>query len=181
MKRIKFNKKRICGIFKGKRGFTLVELVIAVAIFSLVIATAVGLLTSALRVQRRSISLQNIQDNGRYLLELMAKEARMSEIINSDGESQVLNLIHPVNGNIVYTFTGAPNWQITREDDDGVGIMNSDEVEIEGEFFVDGETLDDDEQPTVTIIMEARTTGTKSEEQAEIKLQTTLSQRKLSD
>lgn len=166
---------------KNSSGFTLVELIIAVAIFSLVTATAVGLLTSALRVQRRSIAIQNIQDNGRYLLELMAKEARMSEIMNSDGESQTLSLVHPVNGNITYAFTGAPNWQLTREDDDGVGTISSDEVEIEGMFFVDGKIFNDNEQPTVTVIIEVRTTGAKSEEQTEIKLQTTLSQRKLSD
>jgi len=47
-------------------------------------------------------------------------------------------------------------------------------------FYIDGrESGGDDEQPRVTIVMKAQTTGAKIEEQAEINLQTTLSQRKL--
>lgn len=155
-----------------KAGFTLIELLVGVAIFSLVITVAVSLLTTALRSQRRSLAIQNVQDNGRYLMSFMAKEIRMSEIRTSDGEVLVLDITHPVNGDIDYTFTGT---KILRNNQQ----INSDEVTIEGRFFIDGKTAGDDEQPRVTVVMKIKTIGAETEERTEINLQTTFSQRKL--
>ena len=166
---------------KDKKGFTLVELIVGVAIFSLVIMIAVSLLTAALRAQRKSIAIQNVQDNSRYLIGFIAKEIRMSEIKNLDGPSATLSIYHLEHLDVEYKFTGNtgnPNteWQITRKDVDGVATLNSDEVKVEGTFYVDGKGVDE-KQPRVTIIMKVRTTGDKVEERAEINLQTTLSQR----
>lgn len=157
---------------KDKKGFTLVELIVGVAIFSLVIMVAVSLFTAVLRSQRKSIAIQNIQDNGRYLIGFVAKEIRMSEIRISDGETSILYIYHPEHGDITYEFTGT---QITRNNEP----INSDEVEVQGTFHVDGRSGGDEEQPRVTIVMRMRTIGTKVEEQARINLQTTLSQREL--
>lgn len=156
----------------SKSGFTLIELLVAVTVFSLVIIVAVGLLTAAIRNQRRSIAIQNVQDNGRYLIGLMAKEIRMSEFNTANGETTILNIIHPINGNINYTFSGT---QILRNGE----LINSDEVEVGGRFYVDGKTAGDDEQPRVTIVMKVKTTRIKTEERSEINLQTTLTQRRL--
>lgn len=155
----------------NKKGFTLVELIVGVAIFSLVILIAVSLLAAALRVQRRSMAIQNVQDNSRYLIGFVAKEIRMSEIKNPDGPSTVLSIYHLKHLDIIYEFTGT---QIKRNGD----VISSDEVKVEGTFYVDGRGGDDD-QPRVTIVMKVRTTGGKVEERAEINLQTTLSQREL--
>ena len=157
---------------KRIRGFTIIELIVAVAIFSIVATVAVGLLTNVLRSQRKVIAVQNIQDNGRYLIGFIAKEIRMSKIRSSDGGMTILNIVHPENGNITYAFSGT---QILRNTEP----INSDEVEVLGSFYVDGKSVGDDEQPRVTIVMKVKTTGTKTEEQAEINLQTTLTQRNL--
>lgn len=154
-----------------EKAFTLVELLVAVAIFVLTALIAVGLLISVLRGQRKSIAIQNVQDNGRYLIGFMAKEIRMSEIISSDGETTVLNVTEPALGDITYRFTGN---DLERNGDK----INSDEVRVQGRFFIDGKTAGDDEQPRVAIVMKVETTGAKSEEKAEINLQTTLSSRK---
>ena len=155
-----------------KNAFTITELIVAVAIFSIVAIAAVGLLTTALRSQRKVIAVQNIQDNGRYLIGFIAKEVRMSEIRSSDGGITVLDITHPENGDITYVFSGT---QILRNTEP----INSDEVEVSGSFYVDGKLAGDNEQPRVTIIMKVSTTGVKIEEQAEINLQTTLTQRNL--
>ena len=161
-------------------GFTLVELIVSVAIFSLVITVASSLFSTVLRSQRKSINVQNIQDNGRYLMNFMAKEIRMSDIENPDSEIPFLNISHSIHGDITYTFTGATGdpetaWKITRNGQ----AINSNQVWVEGRFFIDGKTGGDDEQPRVTMVMKVGTLGTKIEERAEINLQTTLSQRKL--
>lgn len=160
------------GSKKTKTGFTLIEVLVATTVFSLVVVVAVGLLTAVMRNQRKSIAIQNVQDNGRYLIGFIAKEIRMSEFNASDGEASVLNITHPISGNIIYTFTGT---QILRNSEP----INSDEVNVGGRFYVDGKAAGDDEQPRVTIVIKVETTGAKVEERSKINLQTTLTQRRL--
>lgn len=157
-------------------GFTLIELLVGVFIFSLVVLVAVGLLVTTLRVQRKSIAIQNVQDNGRYLMGFMAKEIRMSQIITQDGESTILDINHSLKGNIRYSFSGG---QIIRQDVNGAAVINSSQVQVDGRFYIEGNSAGDNKQPKVTIMIRAKTISTKTEEQAQIDLQTTLSQRKL--
>jgi len=156
----------------NKKSFTLIELLVGIAIFSLVITAAVGLLTSAIRSQRKSLAIQNVQENARYLMNSISKEIRMGDFEAVDGESLTFSIEHPVLGDLTYGFNGT---QILENNEP----INSDEVRVEGRFFVDGETDDDNEQPRVTIIMKVKTVGNKTEEQAEINLQTTIFQRNL--
>ena len=161
---------------KNKNGFTLIEVLVAVSVFSLVIVIALGLFTNIIRSQRKSVALQNVQENGRYLIDFMAKEIRMSEITSVDGSSLVLAIDHPLNGSIQYSFSGG---QLTREDSAGVVAINSDETQVDGSFIIYGKTLGDNIQPRVRVILKAQTTGSKTEEQSVINLQTTISQRPL--
>ncbi len=134
---------------------------------------AINLFSSALKSQRKSIAIQNVCDNARYILGFIAKEVRMGEIRTADGETATLDIAHPVNGDISYSFSGG---KIIRTDATTSGAINPDEVRVEGRFVVEGRAAYDDEQPRVTIIMKAEGSGTKPEEQAEVNLQTTLSQ-----
>ena len=179
-----------------KTGFTLTELIVVVAIFALIITTAIGLMIAATQTQRKGIALQNIQDNGRHLMAFMAKEIRVSEIVSADSTGTNTLVITPPdsldNTDVTYTFI----WpQITRrayifmrqpeeeeeeEKKEWVTIpLNSDQVKIDGEFVIDGKTTDDNQQPRVTIIMKVESIGTPAKEKAEINLQTTISQRNL--
>lgn len=59
-----------------KRGFTLLEMVISLGIFSVVIITAVGAILALGNAQAKAGNIQNIQDNLRFTLESMTKEMR---------------------------------------------------------------------------------------------------------
>lgn len=160
-------------LVRNKQGFTLIELLVGVAVFALTVTIATSLLMTGLRSQRKAIAIQNVQDNARYLLGFMSKEIRMSVFNTSDGETTQLNIIHPINGSIIYRFTGT---QILRNNQP----INSDEVQVDGRFYIDGKAAaGDSEQPRVAIVMKVNTIGTKIEQQAEMRLQTTLSQRNL--
>jgi len=167
----KCNKKVNFKYAKKRAGFTLIELLVGLTIFSLTITAATGLFITAFRNQRKSIAIQNVQDNGRYLLGFLSKEIRMGKITSSDGETFNLSISHPVNGDISYSFS---NNHIMRNGE----IIDSDEVNVSGRFFIDGRGADI-EQPQVAIALEVETTGQKIEEHAKMNLQTTLSQREL--
>jgi len=155
---------------KNKKGFTLLEMLIGIAIFTLTIATAIGLFTTAIESQRKSRVVQNVQENGRFLMWYASKEIRMSTINNSeDGETNTLELTHPDHGNVNYSFADG---ELLRSGEK----LNSDEVYVTGKFSINGKTSGDNEQPRVTIVMKVQTISTKKEEKAEINLQTTFSQ-----
>jgi prepilin-type N-terminal cleavage/methylation domain-containing protein len=179
-----------------KTGFTLTELIVVTAIFALIITTTIGLMIAATQTQRKGIALQNIQDNGRHLMAFMAKEIRVSEIISIDTPplTGILVIDPPDIGTeadgteITYTFT----WpQITRRAYIPKKVegekkyvwdttpLNSDQVNIDGTFIIDGRETGDNEQPRVTIIMKVESSGAQTKEKAEIELQTTISQRNL--
>lgn len=172
---------------KANKGITLIELIIAMAIFVIVISVVLSLFMTGLKGQRRVITLQNLQDNARFLLGFMAKEIRMSNINNVvNGETLILDITHPISGDIIYTFTGAPDYDIKRRFlDPGPpaqfleGAINSGEVLITGSFSLSGIGIGDGQQPRVTITVNVETVGVKVEEKAEVTLQTTVSPRNL--
>lgn len=63
----------------NKKGFTLIEMMVAVSIFSLVIGASSGLLISSIKNQRRSLATQEILDQTSYLMEYMSRTLRMAK------------------------------------------------------------------------------------------------------
>jgi len=154
-------------------GFTLIELIVAIAIFIIVTSLVISLLMTSLKGQKRVIAIQNVQDNARYLLEFMAKEIRMSEIDSST--YYTLTLKRADGETVSYSFAGG---NITRTDPSTSGPINSDQVVVSGRFYTAGIGTGDNQQPKVAIAMKIETQG-KPEEESEINIQTTLSPRNL--
>ena len=168
----------------NKNGFTLVELIVAVFIFSVLVTIASGSFVSALSLQRRALNIKKVEENGRFILELMARELRVANPINtasndcpSSGTS-TLSFEHPVNGSVQYSLTANQVHRLIN----GVDTMISNpDVEISQLVFcISGNTVNDNTQPRVTIILGLRSGGS-SNAAATIDLQTTVSQRVLSD
>jgi prepilin-type N-terminal cleavage/methylation domain-containing protein len=67
-----------------QKGFTLVELLVAVAVFSLTVAAASGIFISALQTQRKSLASQQILDQTSYSLEYMGRALRMAKKEKAD-------------------------------------------------------------------------------------------------
>ena len=59
-----------------KKGFTLVELLVAISLFSIVVAIAVGGFAKALHTEREVATLVAVQSNAGITLEQMAREVR---------------------------------------------------------------------------------------------------------
>lgn len=146
-----------------QKGFTLIELLVAMIIFAIVVTTVITIFVRGTTSQRRVFALQEIQENARFMIEKIAKEIRMSEISSGSGEPSAIDIIHPVNDNVNYSFSAG---QILRN---GAAI-NSNEVTVTGKF-----SIDKTYQPRVTISMEVKSS---SQPENKINLQTTLSSRK---
>lgn len=66
-----------------KTGFTLLETVVAMAIFSVVVLTILGIFSKMIQTQYEIYDMQSLQNNARYLMEVFSKEARMAQIDSS--------------------------------------------------------------------------------------------------
>lgn len=184
-----------------KTGFTLIEMLITVATFSLVIGAASGVFVSAIRGQQRTLAFQEVLAQASYIEEYMSRTLRMAK--------------KDLTGNCI---TQGYNYEITRKvpTGEGLGLQFINYQEECQEFFfkngqlkerrkigtpeeetleltsenievfsfvirIVGEPQDEDPnfQPRVTILLGIRGKGERPEEQPQIKIQTTISQRNL--
>jgi len=172
------------------KGFTLVEMLVAVAIFSLIVGAAAGLFVSALRAQRKALATQELLSQTSYIMEYMGRAIRMAKKDDVD--------IHGVSINCL--AGDRVNYEKTRADQ-GIKFRNyrnvCQEFYLEGtrikekldlrDNYLTGERLkvldfnigpadswdqDDNYQPRVTLFLRVQ-----GEEEAELKIQTTISQR----
>lgn len=163
-----------------KRGFTLIELIVSIFIFSILVFVAGGSFIGALAAQRRALNIKKVEENGSFVMELMTREIRVANPINTSNSGcpgpSILSFQHPVNGAIEYSIS---NSQITRRVN-GVNtiISNPDVTVARLNFCISGNSVNDDNQPRITIILGLSNKETQSET---IDLQTTVSQRVLSD
>ncbi|MCR4322615.1 MAG: prepilin-type N-terminal cleavage/methylation domain-containing protein, partial [Candidatus Azambacteria bacterium] len=66
-------------------GYSLIELMVAIGVFAVVVTVMSGTFIISLRGQGKSATAQNVGDNMRYAMEVMAKEIRMGTIKVSQG------------------------------------------------------------------------------------------------
>ena len=66
------------GIKEKSKGFTLVELIVVMAVFLLVTGTAIGIFISIVRQQKRILSEQELLNQTSYVMEYMSKAMRMA-------------------------------------------------------------------------------------------------------
>ncbi len=73
----------------GRGGFTLIEVVVAMAIFTLIIGGVVMFSVNAIKASTKSQAMQETMDNARYAIDDLAKKVRTSSnvIVSPDGQS----------------------------------------------------------------------------------------------
>lgn len=145
--------KKILGRIKNEKGISLVELVLAVAIFSIVVTIASGMFINSIKAQKAIIAKQNVSSDLRYSADFMLKELRMSQInstdptltfknasgvqlIDSNSPSSTLDFINSNGDEIIYSLSGG---KIMRENftaATSVQSVSSDMVEITSLRFV---------------------------------------------
>ena len=175
-----------------KRGFTLIEMMVSVTIFTIVIAMGFGVFSSAIRLQTKALSSQKLLDEVSFVAEYMSRLMRMA-VKDEDGSCMGvanLNYLKTASGvkfesykdeclEFSRVWDGSEGVWRLREDKDGVqNYFTSPDFDVLS-FSVgpdDSWDQNDSDQPRVTFSLEVEGTTL---EPARIYLQTTISQRNL--
>ncbi|PIQ06707.1 MAG: hypothetical protein COW72_01710 [Candidatus Nealsonbacteria bacterium CG18_big_fil_WC_8_21_14_2_50_37_10] len=189
-----------------QKGYTLIEILVAVGIFTILIAAPTGFFVGSLRGQLKTLASQKLLDNTSYTLEYISRSLRMAK---KELSADPLTACLLEGGTILYGH----NYQITRggnglkfinyknecqeffldendhrlkESKNGAApvALTAEDLEITSltglKFKLSGESQADTDQPRVTLFLKIKgARGQKPELQPEIKIQTTISQRNL--
>ena len=163
-----------------ENGFTLIEVLIAIASFIIVVSIIIGGFSGALRSQRQAIALLNANYNSSLVLEQIAREIRMGTnfCVNQTtpcSESQLV-FTNAYGQKVIYRLN---NFGIERSvnSDTAFKKITADDVVVDYlKFILSGQNSRDGKQTRITILL-----GIKSKESgvsgSVINLQTTISPR----
>lgn len=175
-------------------GFTLLEMMVSIGIFSVVIISAIAVLISISRAQEKASIIQNIQDNVRYTVEFMSKEMRQGKEYNPGNCGAILDAGSGVQRCSKIQFTsslGASVWYcfadgaVKRLEDaadsceaDGVPVTAPDFTVSYFDLYVAGAAAGSaDGQPRVTIVLAGKSNSPQAALETNFKIQTTVTQR----
>lgn len=164
-------------------GFTLLEMTVALGIFSVVIMTAVGAVIAVSDAQVKSAKMQSIQDNLRFALEAMTKEIRISKFFQpSGGMAPSYASLAFTRGDGTQVMYCADSGAIRKATGAGMNCaagsaITDDSIVIEQlSFYVIGHAAGpSDGQPRITAVLKARSADPKLA--TSFRIQTTVTQR----
>ncbi len=192
--------------FKSGGGYTLIEIIVAIGIFTLMLAAPTGFFVSSLKGQQRALSSQGLIDNVSYNLEYISRAIRMAKKELNCGDqvepSTCFCLKNNGYGFNYETTRGGKGikfinyqdicqeffWDVTdnrlkkTESGGEPVVLTSDELEVLNFKIGPTESWDqnNDNQPLITLFLEIKAKGSVvPESQPKIQIQTTISQRNL--
>lgn len=162
-------------------GFTLLEMLVAVAIFAVVMTMTMSAFLNIVDIQAKAESFRKVNDNLNFAMEAMMREIREGYGYN-DCTTPCENIsFTSVNGNsILYSKEEIGEiGYIKRTEDSVESRITSESIDIELlEFTTKGFDINDTDQPLVIINLQGKS-GKKTKTESMLNLQTTVSQRKL--
>lgn len=177
-------------IFNQKSGFTLVEMLIAIGLFTVIVSFSLGAVLSIFDANRRARSSKTVVDNLNLAVENMSRTIRFGSNYYcgiSSSLSETKDCSSDYDNSISVTFKGnriiykLDGKSIQKSDNGGSTYTNitSPETVIEYlRFYVIGSSPSDDSQPYVIAVIEGYS-GNKLTAQSEFSIQTLMSQRVL--
>ncbi|MBI4049498.1 MAG: hypothetical protein HY395_01625 [Candidatus Doudnabacteria bacterium] len=177
----------------SKRGFTLIEAVVASSVFVFVVSSIVGVYLSTLQLDNKTRSERTLQQNVRFIMEYLAKSVRNGSVDYASYPGGDASLVSDqlwfsnISNEREYIYLSGTN--LVLEKTSGVVTqttnLNSSNVQVANlKFFVtpakdpltSAKTYN--QQPNVVVVLELTTSyGSRENETSRINLQTTLSSR----
>jgi len=145
-----------------QKGFTLIEAVVATAVFAFVVSSIIGVYMSTIQLDRKTRSQRAVAQNARFIMEYLAKEVRNGSIYYSYYPGGVANstlaLTNQANQAEYFYLSGT---DLKIEKGGATTNLNSDSVRVTKLLFRVSPAQDPyttaktfNEQPKVTVIME---------------------------
>jgi len=167
-------------IIQDNQGFTIVEVIAAVFVFSVIVIAVGGIFVRAMQIERRNFAAQKVQENTLRAFEMMAREIRISRVTTADSSclAQSISFVRPDIGTVDYTLNAG---QILRNEAStgAVAITSSDVNFTKLNFCITGSVANDLKPTRVTVLAEIESTGIIDIYRYNI--QTTVTSRDLSD
>lgn len=183
---------------KAQKGFTLVEMIVAVGLFAIVMLVCIGALLSLANANRKAQALQSVMNNLNIALDGMVRAIREGSTFHCGSGADTIPQ-DCLNGDSEFAFepfgntTSDQPWVISyAEDENGVGRIykseNGDvpipitapEVSIDSiTFYVVGTTRGDTVQPKVVIVIEGSAGAAGTDTRTNFHIQATAVQRLL--
>jgi prepilin-type N-terminal cleavage/methylation domain-containing protein len=178
-------------IFKTKKGFTLVEMLIAVGLFTLIASISLGAILSIFDANRRSRSSKTVVDNLNLSIENMVRTVRFGDRYHCGTSGGLSNPQNCSNGDTflavrfesnTHTYRYCNNseirWSSTGQTNcnNMAPITSSDMVVEYLRFYVFNTSTSDQKQPYVIAVIKGYV-GNKPTIQSKFSIQTVMSQR----
>jgi len=177
-----------------KEGYTLIEVLVAIAMFSIAITISTSFFISSFRNQNRALSIRETIDNTSYIMEYITRALRMTrkdkdgscitagtnyEITRGEKGIKFKNYEEP---SVCQEFYWEINDDRLYESKDGAaGLpLTSSDLEVTlFQFRLSGESQSESEQPRVTVLLEIAKKSPSGTSFSQTRVQTTISQRNL--
>ena len=178
-------------ILKPKSGYSLIEVLVSVALFSVIITGAMNIFQLVIKSQRSAIATQNVEESLKYFLEVTGKEIRMAKrnnglcalpaldiyktsFVSASADSLVFRNYHDecVTYAIVYdSVNKVSRFAITRNA--ATDYITPAKINIDELHFITNSTAT---QPTLTMELVSHAPG-QDVDKSTMRIQTTLSSR----
>lgn len=173
-----------------EKGVSLIEFITALAILIIVISSVMGSFFSVFQASRKAIAAQNVIDEGRFVLEVMAREMRTGTNFNDCGLLSPNDICFTNDANIIIRYNlNSVSKIIEKTENFGAGLPNeitfaitSTNILVDSlNFNIRGQNPPplDYQQPFITISLTISNNALKPESELKINLQASISQRKL--
>lgn len=171
----------------NNKGFSLIEILVSIAIFSVVMVTAAGALLATIDTNHKAQAIQSAMNNLSFALESMSRPIREGKFYHCGNTGTLTNPQDCPGGDNFFAFKRTSdgltvsyylsNNQIVRNEDVGTAVaVTAPEVIVQNlKFYVNGAEAAD-KQSLVTIVIQGYV-GEAAKIRTPFNLQTTLSQR----
>jgi len=177
---------------KNIKSFTLLEIIVAVALFTTITLSVLGIFAKITQVQYEIYDMQSLQNNAQYLIEVLSKEARMAQADDDGtctgtsgsvffsqtlaGGDSVLKFLNYKGECINYEFSKSDKKIYKNIDGSGQISMVSSDIEIESAEFIHFDNITAGIQP-ITTFRFVLVNPNYEDESKKIKIQSTISAR----
>lgn len=119
---------------KYKEGFTIIELVVVIAVFLLIIGSAITIFISIAQNQRRVLAEQELLNQTSYAIENMSKALRMAKIADAGKQSDI-ECVGQAGTDYVLTRSNGGGYYR------GIKFINASDNDACYEFFLDDDNI----------------------------------------